>query len=213
MTHSMRNEHGAAVARYRRISLWVALALALLCLILAWLGGFACLSCQNDPATSVAVPAAASAPAPSASLANAALPAASSGASAAQQGGVAAVAPGASAPVAATTPACGPVMDVTVSFATGSARLTDEGKAQLAGVVKCIAGPTQVSGHSDSLGGQTLNLQLSTARANAAMAYLKQLGVKPEWLSAKGYGSGQPIADNNTEEGRYKNRRIALVAK
>lgn len=66
---------------------------------------------------------------------------------------------------------------------------------------------TEISGHTDNVGSDKDNLLLSANRAKAVVAYLTQKGIAPERLRAKGYGETQPVADNNTEEGRAKNRR------
>ncbi len=98
------------------------------------------------------------------------------------------------------------------SFATGSAKLTSELEALLdiaAGIL--IRNPTlamQIEGHTDSVGSAESNLRLSVARAESAESYLVALGVDPERLTAVGYGEAQPIADNDTSEGRAQNRRV-----
>ena len=55
------------------------------------------------------------------------------------------------------------------------------------------------------------NLKLSQRRASAVRDYLISQGVAAERLTAKGYGEASPVADNNTEEGRFKNRRVELI--
>lgn len=67
-----------------------------------------------------------------------------------------------------------------------------------------------VVGHADSTGKDDYNLKLSERRANAVADYLGQRGVTPARLSAVGRGESQPIADNNSEEGRAKNRRVEI---
>ena len=66
----------------------------------------------------------------------------------------------------------------------------------------------EVSGHTDNSGAETYNLQLSERRAQAVYNYLVANGIASERLRLRGYGAGKPIADNNTEEGKQKNRRI-----
>lgn len=102
-----------------------------------------------------------------------------------------------------------------INFETSSAVITAEGKAVLDGAAEFLIandGPVEVAGHTDSDGDDAFNLQLSQDRADAVMAYLIEKGVKAENLSAVGYGETQPVADNGTDEGKAKNRRIEFVA-
>ena len=66
----------------------------------------------------------------------------------------------------------------------------------------------QVEGHASSEGGAGYNLGLSSRRAKAVTKYLVDHGVPKGVLVAKGFGSSKPIADNATEDGREKNRRV-----
>ncbi len=68
-----------------------------------------------------------------------------------------------------------------------------------------------VSGHTDNIGSEKQNLELSEKRAKAVLDYLVSKSIDPGRISHKGHGSTQPIADNNTEEGRKQNRRVELV--
>lgn len=69
----------------------------------------------------------------------------------------------------------------------------------------------EVAGHTDSIGTDDYNMGLSLRRANAVRDYLIGKGIAAENLTAKGYGESQPVADNRTAEGRFKNRRVELV--
>ena len=69
----------------------------------------------------------------------------------------------------------------------------------------------EVAGHTDAKASDDYNMQLSERRANAVRDYLIGKGVAADRLSAKGYGESQPVADNDTEEGRAKNRRVELI--
>jgi len=69
----------------------------------------------------------------------------------------------------------------------------------------------EVAGHTDSMGSDAYNMRLSRQRAEAVRNFLISRGVAADRLTAKGYGESQPVADNATEEGRFKNRRVELV--
>lgn len=68
-----------------------------------------------------------------------------------------------------------------------------------------------IVGHTDSIGSEMFNLRLSISRAEAVQAYLAGQGVPLNNLSADGHGETEPIADNATEEGRARNRRVELI--
>jgi outer membrane protein OmpA-like peptidoglycan-associated protein/uncharacterized protein YidB (DUF937 family) len=69
----------------------------------------------------------------------------------------------------------------------------------------------EVGDHSDSVGSDEANLNMSQKRADAVMARLVKLGVDAALLNARGYGATKPIADNATDEGRAQNRRIEFT--
>jgi outer membrane protein OmpA-like peptidoglycan-associated protein len=68
-----------------------------------------------------------------------------------------------------------------------------------------------VKGHTDATGSASANQTLSEARAEAVVARLVEMGIDRSRLSAKGLGQNSPIADNSTDEGRAKNRRVEFV--
>jgi outer membrane protein OmpA-like peptidoglycan-associated protein len=68
-----------------------------------------------------------------------------------------------------------------------------------------------IEGHTDSIGTEEYNLTLSQQRAKAVYDFLASQGVPEGHLSYEGYGESRPVADNDTEEGRQKNRRVDLV--
>jgi OOP family OmpA-OmpF porin len=68
----------------------------------------------------------------------------------------------------------------------------------------------EVAGHTDNVGNENWNIGLSLRRAYTVRDFLVSQGVAPERISARGYGSAQPIADNVTAEGRAQNRRVEL---
>jgi OOP family OmpA-OmpF porin len=69
----------------------------------------------------------------------------------------------------------------------------------------------EVQGHTDNVGGDAYNQTLSEARARAVADWLNKHGVAAARLSARGYGKTKPVADNNNDEGRAKNRRVEIA--
>jgi outer membrane protein OmpA-like peptidoglycan-associated protein len=70
----------------------------------------------------------------------------------------------------------------------------------------------EIRGYTDSIGEEDYNIQLSQRRAESVMAYLISRGIDPVRLTAKGYGSANPVASNDTPQGRAKNRRVEFRA-
>jgi outer membrane protein OmpA-like peptidoglycan-associated protein len=68
-----------------------------------------------------------------------------------------------------------------------------------------------VYGHTDNQGSDEVNIPLSQKRAESVKSYLLKKGLKQNQIEAKGYGAEKPIADNSTEAGRSKNRRVEIV--
>ena len=68
-----------------------------------------------------------------------------------------------------------------------------------------------VYGHTDNKGSDDVNVPLSQKRSDAVKTYLLKKGLKQNQIEAKGYGAEKPIADNTTEAGRSKNRRVEIV--
>ena len=101
-----------------------------------------------------------------------------------------------------------------VNFDNDKATLRPEAKAtldQMAAELKEWGNvKVEVAGHTDSKASDAYNMKLSERRANAVRDYLISKGIEADRLTAKGYGESQPIADNGTEEGRAKNRRVEL---
>jgi outer membrane protein OmpA-like peptidoglycan-associated protein len=104
-----------------------------------------------------------------------------------------------------------------VRFDTGTATLRPEAReklSRLTGVM--IAYPGQYTlafeGHTDSTGSDELNLRLSQARAEAVRDYVQGNGVRSEKVvGARGFGKAQPVADNETVDGRQRNRRVEII--
>jgi len=69
----------------------------------------------------------------------------------------------------------------------------------------------EVQGHTDNVGNDAYNQTLSEARAKAVVTWLTQHGVAVDRLTAKGYGKTKPVADNGSDEGRAKNRRVEIA--
>lgn len=71
----------------------------------------------------------------------------------------------------------------------------------------------EVEGHTDSVGSDDYNLDLSRRRATSVRDYLVNQGVTPAYIVARGYGETMPTASNNTAEGRQLNRRVEISIK
>ncbi|MFS4436755.1 OmpA family protein [Paracoccaceae bacterium GXU_MW_L88] len=104
-----------------------------------------------------------------------------------------------------------------ITFVTGSAQLDAEARGainEIAAIAKlCVTEGNltlEIGGHTDSQGSEDSNQQLSQERADAVRSALVQRGV-PDSIVATGYGESEPIADNNTPEGRAENRRTAFT--
>jgi OOP family OmpA-OmpF porin len=99
-----------------------------------------------------------------------------------------------------------------IEFQSGSTVLTPAGQGilnDMAIALNKVGGRSiRVIGHTDDQGVAATNLELSLARANAVKAYLIEKGLRTESLTVQGLGSTKPIADNATDEGRRRNRRI-----
>jgi outer membrane protein OmpA-like peptidoglycan-associated protein len=101
-----------------------------------------------------------------------------------------------------------------LTFETGQATLKPESQEQLKNIAEILKAYPKVTiklgGYTDSTGDPQANLKLSQQRADAVMADLVKLGVDAGRIKAEGYGQEHPVADNSTEEGRAKNRRIDI---
>ncbi len=69
----------------------------------------------------------------------------------------------------------------------------------------------EVTGHTDSTGSDSYNMQLSEQRANAVANHLRRHDVSADRILTQGYGENRPIANNSTPEGRQQNRRVEIV--
>ena len=102
--------------------------------------------------------------------------------------------------------------DRKITFAPGSSNIDVDALETIDKVAEvlraCQTVKMEIGGHTDSQGRESMNLNLSQARADAVLNAIMARRVLIANLSAQGYGEAQPIADNDTEEGRERNRRI-----
>jgi outer membrane protein OmpA-like peptidoglycan-associated protein len=108
-----------------------------------------------------------------------------------------------------------PKTTLTVLFDFDKADLRPESKPELDRAIRFIlqnpGRKFEVSAHTDGLGTDEYNLDLSERRASAVRRYLVDHGIPGDIIIAKGYGEQQPIDDNNTPQGRQRNRRVELT--
>jgi OOP family OmpA-OmpF porin len=101
-----------------------------------------------------------------------------------------------------------------VNFDFNKASLTPNARTILDGVADALLAvpgiKVEIDGHTDGKGGAAYNQKLSQARAGSVVRYLEARGIARGRMSSKGFGKTQPIADNNTDEGREQNRRVEL---
>ena len=101
-----------------------------------------------------------------------------------------------------------------VNFELNSAQLTVNAETILDGVAATLSSSpgfnVELQGHTDSMGSDSYNMNLSQNRAKSVKNYLVNQGVESGRLTARGYGEEQPIASNDTAEGRAENRRVEL---
>lgn len=97
------------------------------------------------------------------------------------------------------------------AFASGRASLTTEANASLRRLAQELAGRrVEVTGFTDSQGETAANLRLSQRRAEAVAAILREAGIE---ATAQGRGEADPVADNATEQGRARNRRVEITVR
>lgn len=102
-----------------------------------------------------------------------------------------------------------------ILFDVNKATLKDESKRELERLAAILNKYEDTNilleGHTDSTGPEDYNMDLSIRRAQAVANYLASLGVNPTRFTVMGYGETQPIASNDTEEGRRLNRRVEIA--
>ena len=104
-----------------------------------------------------------------------------------------------------------------INFDTGKSIIKPESQPIIEQIIQMLkANPElklSVEGHTDNVGKPASNKTLSEERSKAVVSAIVNQGIVTERLSSSGYGQDKPIGDNNTEEGRAKNRRVELVRK
>lgn len=102
-----------------------------------------------------------------------------------------------------------------LEFATGKSIIRNTSFASLDKLAELLKNKKEynllIEGHTDNVGKRSSNLTLSKNRANAVKAYLMKKGVAESKLKTMWYGPDKPIADNSTDEGRQKNRRVEMT--
>jgi len=84
--------------------------------------------------------------------------------------------------------------------------------AKLSGIIQAHPGlHLAIEGHTDNIGGDEANMKLSQQRADAVRDFVVQQGLPQDAVSAVGLGKAEPVADNSTNEGRQKNRRVEII--
>ena len=110
-----------------------------------------------------------------------------------------------------------PKVAALIHFDPNSARIRDDAFKLLNEYAKALKSPALadavlvIAGHTDSVGSDQRNLKLSQERAQAVRDYLVERGIAPDRLIAKGYGEAYPVASNDTEADRERNRRSEFI--
>ena len=102
-----------------------------------------------------------------------------------------------------------------IHFATGQATIEAGSEQTLNEIAKLLTTTSalklRVEGYTDNVGQAAANQALSERRAQAVVAWLTAHGIDASRLAARGFGPANPVADNSSEEGRARNRRVELV--
>jgi outer membrane protein OmpA-like peptidoglycan-associated protein len=102
-----------------------------------------------------------------------------------------------------------------IQFRTGRADLLSSSHDILRGVAQVLADSPEmrlrIEGHTDNVGGEQTNLDLSRQRATSVRTFLMSTGVAGSRLTAEGFGETQPVDTNRTRDGRARNRRVSFV--
>ncbi len=104
-----------------------------------------------------------------------------------------------------------------ITFPSGGTTLTEADEQtlnQVADKLKACPGvKVAINGYTDNIGSDATNVSMSSNRADAVADYLIARGVTRDHLTAKGFGSADPVADNDTPDGQAKNRRVEILVK
>jgi len=106
------------------------------------------------------------------------------------------------------------IMPGNITFSSGSADIRSDFYPVLNSVAKVInefkKTSIKISGHTDSTGGDKINIPLSQNRANSVGSYLRTQNISGSRIQTYGYGSQYPVGSNSTESGKQANRRVEL---
>lgn len=106
-------------------------------------------------------------------------------------------------------------VSVQINFATDKADILPDSQAQIEQIVALLKDNPDLKlgiyGHTDNTDDAAHNLKLSDQRAQSMVAVLTKAGIERNRLTAKGFGDTQPVADNTSDDGKAKNRRVELV--
>ena len=102
----------------------------------------------------------------------------------------------------------------TILFDTGKATIKDQSAEVLNNIIGILKeypnARFSIDGHTDSVGSEKLNQELSQERASSVMNYLITNGIASNRLTHQGYGESKPLDSNNTRAGRANNRRVEI---
>ena len=111
----------------------------------------------------------------------------------------------------------GKIITYAITFDTGKANIKPESMTEINRIAQLMKDngdlKFEVQGHTDNTGTVAGNQKLSEQRAQAIVNKLVEMGIEANRLSAKGMGQSAPLADNSTDEGRAKNRRVEFIKK
>jgi len=111
----------------------------------------------------------------------------------------------------------GKIITYAITFDIGKANIKPESMTEINRIAQLMKDNPdlkfEVQGHTDNTGTVASNQKLSEQRAQAIVNKLVEMGIAANRLSAKGMGQSAPLADNSTDEGRAKNRRVEFVKK